>query len=650
MTSRTKNFNNTDTTSLSSIDSSISAHLAVEQQPNPNQNYQHTQQRKQQFVGSNYNDVEKQQSVHNPKSRQKSISSGNHHLDVENFDNNESDTEDPDLITRQALKIGTQDVPLNLSGIVDDAVSRQISRMQTNNTTKTRRASIASTSSDANTNSNDQTSKQKDVGNGDDENDGFSLAKTASRKSIPKNYNPNLNLSPKHKLLIVLFSSLSGFLSPMSGLAFLPAVPNIAERFNTTGTIINVSNAIYMVFMMLSPCIFSPLSDIYGRHPVFLSCLVCYVISSVLVGVSQNLAMFFVFRCTTAIFGTAFFSVGAHCIGDIYLPVERGAAIGLNVLGAQLGPAIGPVLGGVIVTYASWRIIFFVMAGIGVFNFIGVYFIIPETCRETKMQQIKRETNSTKRFIWVSFNPLRLLHSFVYPNLILAAIISSSMMYSMYNLLTPIRYVVDPRFNLTTPIYGALFYLPAGVGFLSGPYIGGRFADYTVKKYIKVRGRRISEDRVRTCSVALLFTMPAAIFIYGWCLQYEKGGYPIPIIALFVYGASQGSSFPSINTYCVDLMPELSGDAIGGNYFARYFLGVISSAACLPAIENIGVGWTCSIGGFITFAGGIASVILVKYGEKWRIQALVKRGLRPKEDLLIFEKDYKVKNEEEKHQ
>ena len=53
---------------------------------------------------------------------------------------------------------------------------------------------------------------------------------------------------------------MSGFLSPLSSLAFLPAIPEMAKEYNTTGEIINVSSAVYCVFMSLSPFVFSPFS------------------------------------------------------------------------------------------------------------------------------------------------------------------------------------------------------------------------------------------------------------------------------------------------------------------------------------------------------------------------------------------------------
>ncbi|GMM32705.1 hypothetical protein DASC09_000300 [Saccharomycopsis crataegensis] len=546
--------------------------------------------------------------ANDPQQNEKSTSSSDEYFETDVERNQlgaytkDNDTEDHDIdnLSRQMSRNAVQEVPLYMSGVVDDAVSRQISRFSRQ--PQANDMPIASRTTTRNT-----------------------ITKT---KSAPNNYNPDLKLSKFRRTAILVLSALSGFLSPLSNVSFLPAVSYIAKDFHTTGTIINITNAVYMVFMSTSPCIFSPLSDIYGRRPVFLACLVGYVVSSVLTAVSQNLAMFWVFRSATAIFGTAFFSVGAHVIGDLYPPVERGRKIGLNVLGAQLGIAIGPIMGGLVVTWASWRIIFFVLAGVGCFNFVGVFFLMPETARQTGMNQILKETESTKKFVFVPFNPLRILRSFAYPNLILAGFVSSAILYSMYNLLTPIRYVVDPRFHLDTPIYGALFYLAPGVGFILGAYFGGRLSDYTVKKWIKKKGKRTPEDRVRALLASTLFVMPIATIIYGWTLEFEKGGFAVPIIALFFYAFAQSISFPAINTYCVDSMPELKGDAIAGNYFARYMLAIASSASCLPAIQTIGVGWCCTIGGFITFAGGICALILVKFGEKWRKEALVRKGYR----------------------
>lgn len=70
------------------------------------------------------------------------------------------------------------------------------------------------------------------------------------------------------KIIIVVLISFYGFLSPFSSISVLAATPELAAAFGTTGSIINVSNALYMVFMALSAPVWAPLSQVYGRKLV----------------------------------------------------------------------------------------------------------------------------------------------------------------------------------------------------------------------------------------------------------------------------------------------------------------------------------------------------------------------------------------------
>lgn len=435
--------------------------------------------------------------------------------------------------------------------------------------------------------------------------------------------------SETRKRVIVSICSVACFLTPMAGLAFLPAVSTIAERFHTTESMINVSNAVYNVFMALS-CFWGPFSDVYGRKPTFLICMTFCIISTVLVGCSQNLAMFFVFRASTAFFGTSFFTVGAQIIGDIYPPERRGGAMGWNIAGSQIGPPLGPTFGAIIVTYTTWRLIFYVLAICGGVVLTLAVFFLPETLAETKLQIVLRKYNQrkevledpgkAKKFIFVGFNIARPIISLKYPTLLLAAIASSTLMYNMYSLLTPIRSVVDPRFHITKPLYGGLFYLAPGSGYLVGSFIGGRLSDYQVKKSILKRGRRVPEDRLRITILFFGLISPASMIVYGWSLYYKKGGYPLPIICMFLNGACQTITFPSINSYCVDSMSHKIGSgAVAGNYLIRFLASAVGSATCLLAIEDIGIGWTSTISAFALLTGAICISVLVLCGERLRV-------------------------------
>lgn len=77
-----------------------------------------------------------------------------------------------------------------------------------------------------------------------------------------------LRFSPTRKVIIVTILACCSFLAPISSTSILPAIPEVAATFNTTGSIINASNAVFMVFMGLSSTFWGTFSQILGRRPV----------------------------------------------------------------------------------------------------------------------------------------------------------------------------------------------------------------------------------------------------------------------------------------------------------------------------------------------------------------------------------------------
>jgi hypothetical protein len=71
--------------------------------------------------------------------------------------------------------------------------------------------------------------------------------------------------SARRKMIIVAAMSFCSFLAPVSSTTVLSAVPEVAATFDTDGSVINISNALYMLFMGISPCFYGPYSNIYGR-------------------------------------------------------------------------------------------------------------------------------------------------------------------------------------------------------------------------------------------------------------------------------------------------------------------------------------------------------------------------------------------------
>lgn len=129
--------------------------------------------------------------------------------------------------------------------------------------------------------------------------------------------------SDRRKNIIVAVMSFCSFLAPVSSTTVLSAVPEVAATFNTDGSIINVSNALYMLFMGISPCFYGPYGNIYGRKWVSVASATLFTAFSIGTALAPNLASFFIFRILTAFQGTAFLIIGSAVIGDIYKPVSE---------------------------------------------------------------------------------------------------------------------------------------------------------------------------------------------------------------------------------------------------------------------------------------------------------------------------------------
>ncbi|KAK5464566.1 hypothetical protein LTS15_001128 [Exophiala xenobiotica] len=428
--------------------------------------------------------------------------------------------------------------------------------------------------------------------------------------------------TPRRKLLITCVLSLCGFLAPISSTTILSAIPEVATTYHTSGTVINVSNALYLVFMGLSPCLWGPLSTIYGRRWICIVTAWLFFAFSIGTALAPNLASYFIFRMLTAYQGTSFLIVGTSCLGDIYTPTARATALGWFLSGTLIGPAFGPFIGGIIVTFRSWRDIFWLQAALGGLAALLVVFVLPETIPDKKIDELRdlsRKERLGRIAHWVS--PLRVgTLLFSYPNLIVAGVASSSLVWNMYSLLTPIRYVLNPRFHLTSPIQSGLFYIAPGCGYLLGTFFGGRWADHIVKKWIRKKGRRVPEDRLRSCWAFIGGVIPACMLVYGWSVEKEVGGVPLPVAAMFVQGVAQLFCFPSLNTYCLDVMQAKgrSSEVVAGNYMIRYVFAAAGSAVCLPAIEAIGVGWFSTISAGFLVVSAFSLWATTVWGEGWR--------------------------------
>lgn len=285
------------------------------------------------------------------------------------------------------------------------------------------------------------------------------------------------------------------------------------------------------------------------------------------------------------------------------------------------------------VTFRHWRVIFWLLTALTGFAVLLIIIFLPETIPYKSKTELAGHSHPKRiKMLWQRISPLRaLLLPFSHPNIFITGLAAGALVWNQYSLLTPIRYVLNPRFHLSSPIRAGLFYLAPGCGYLAGTFVGGRWADYTVKKYIKKRnGQRVSEDRLRSCLPYICIVTPGCLLVYGWTLDREVGGIAVPVVAMFLQGVAQMFCFPSLQSYCLDVMQPhgRSAEVVASSYVFRYVFAAIGTGVVLPATQSLGVGWFNTISALFLVFAGVLVWLTVIYGPRWREAADLKYSRR----------------------
>lgn len=120
------------------------------------------------------------------------------------------------------------------------------------------------------------------------------------------------------------------------------------------------------------------LADMVGRKVVWSTGLVIFTLGSALCGAAPNLPFLIAMRAFQGIGGALIMAVSPAMLTSAFPAQERGRALGLNAVIVSLGISVGPVLGGIITAYFSWRWIFYVNVPIGIIGLIATLRVLTE--------------------------------------------------------------------------------------------------------------------------------------------------------------------------------------------------------------------------------------------------------------------------------
>lgn len=212
-----------------------------------------------------------------------------------------------------------------------------------------------------------------------------------------------------HSLIFVIILGALTAIGALSIDMFLPGLPDIQNDFHTTTSNAQLTLSLFMIGLALGNLFAGPISDSIGRRkPLWISMLI-YTIASLGIVFVTNIQVMIALRFIQGITGGAASVISRAIASDMYKGKELTKFLSLLMLVNGVAPVIAPAIGGVILSFAVWRMVFIILTVFGVLMVIGTLTKVPES-----LQEDEKDSNGIRK-MFKNFKHLLFTPKFVLP-------------------------------------------------------------------------------------------------------------------------------------------------------------------------------------------------------------------------------------------
>lgn len=185
-------------------------------------------------------------------------------------------------------------------------------------------------------------------------------------------------------LLIPAVVAIAFLMEQLDSTIITTALPAMAESLHTTPVRLNLVITSYV----LSLAVFIPISgwiaDRFGTRRVFAASIVLFTIGSVLCGLAESTEMMVAMRVVQGMGGAMMTPVGRLILLRSFPKRQLATAMSYMTVPVLIGPTLGPLIGGFITTYLSWRWIFYINVPVGLLGLLAALTLVPDSRSETR--------------------------------------------------------------------------------------------------------------------------------------------------------------------------------------------------------------------------------------------------------------------------
>ncbi len=365
-------------------------------------------------------------------------------------------------------------------------------------------------------------------------------------------------LPPRRRVLAPLLGALAMF-GPFSIDTIFPAFPALEADLQASAFAVQQSISVYMIAYAFMSLLHGPVSDALGRRRVILAGVIVFALASLGCAMAGSLQQLLVFRALQGLSAGAGLIVGRAIIRDCFDGAEAQRLMASVSMIFGIAPAVAPIVGGWVVAFAHWPMIFVLLAAFALLLWLACLCWLPET------HPVERRVPLSMRELGLSYRAIVSDRAF-FP-LVLSGSFNFNALW-VYISSAPV-FVLD-MLKLDAQHFAWLF-VPAISGMMLGAFLSGRIAGRLTAAATIRAGYTIM---MAACAINLLVT---------WILPQPRVPWSVLPIGLHAIGI--GMSFPTLTLLLLDRFPHHRGAVSSVQAFVSLLISALIAGALAPVLS-----------------------------------------------------------------
>ncbi|KAL4891469.1 MFS multidrug transporter [Aspergillus ambiguus] len=433
------------------------------------------------------------------------------------------------------------------------------------------------------------------------------------------------------RLTNLLLVSFHAFMGTFSAASIIPAYEQISKDLGVSMQKASYLTSLTIAILGGGPLFWKPLSQRFGRRPVFLISLLGSCVFNIGCANSSDYASMAACRALMSFFICPAFALGSAVVAETFFQHERARYMGVWTLLVTLGVPIGPFIFGFVTERVGWEWIYWVLAIVNGCELILYIFLGPETryigedvqsspSSAFKLEYLKlRRIDPTPLTVREFFRPLILFTNV--PVLLAACAYAMVFLFASVLASVEVPQLLQSKFKLNAQQLGLQF-LGLIIGSVLGEQLGGVLSDV----WMNVRARRIKEKpapeyRLWLSYPGFLLSI-VGLTVFLVCTEQATAAKwsVVPVVGTGISAFGNQIITTVLTTYAVDCVDTSSDAGSVGVFinFVRSTWGFIGPFWFSSMFENVGIARSAGVIAALIMGVSFIPVTLLHWqGKRW---------------------------------